>query len=63
MKLQFKVKEGEGVAGATGSSQDLIKKVNKTCMYVKRGLRGDRFKGGKHDPTVSRRRGYVQRDG
>jgi len=29
--------------------------------YVKRELEGDGFKGGKHDPTMSRRWGYVQR--
>jgi len=29
------IKEGEGVAGATGSSQDLTGKVSKTCRYVR----------------------------
>ena len=56
-------KEGKGVAGATWSLQDLTRQVSKTCRYVKRGLGGDGSKGGKHDPTMSRRRGYVQRDG
>jgi len=32
------VKEGEGVAGATGSSQDLSGKGRKTCRYVRGGL-------------------------
>ena len=32
-------------------------------MYVKKELEGDRSKSDKHDPTMSRRRGYVQRDG
>ena len=57
------VKGGEGVVGATGSSQDLTRQVRKTYKYVKRELRGDGFKSGKHGPTMSRRRGYVQRDG
>ena len=55
-------KEGEGVAGATRSSQDLAEYVSKTCRYVKRGLGGDGFKGSKYDPITSRRQGYIQRD-
>ena len=55
-------KEGESVAGATRSLHDLAGKVSKTYMYVKRGLRGDGSKGDKHDPTISHRRDYVQRD-
>ena len=34
-KLQFIVKEGEDVAGATESSQDLTREVIKTCKYVR----------------------------
>jgi len=30
---------------------------------VKRGLRGDGSKGGKYDPTISRRQGDVQHNG
>ena len=39
--------------------QDLAGKVRKTCKYVKRRLRRDGSKGDKHDPTMSRRQGYV----
>ena len=56
-------KEGKGVADATWSSQDLTGKVSKTYRYVKQGLGGDGSKGGKHDSTMSRKRGYVQCDG
>ena len=56
-------KEGEDVASVTKSSQDLAGQLSNTCRYVKRGLRGDESKGGKHDPTISRRQDYVQRDG
>ena len=56
-------KEGEGVAGAIWYSQELAGKVSKTCRYVKRELGGDGSKDGKHDPVMSRKRGYVQRDG
>jgi len=34
-KLQLITKEGEGVAGATWSSQDLAEYVSKTYRYVK----------------------------
>jgi len=34
----FIAKVGEGVAGATWSSQDLIGKVSKICRYVRWGL-------------------------
>jgi len=34
-KISTYVKEGEGVAGAIGSSQDLTGKVCKTYRYVK----------------------------
>ena len=54
-------KESEDVADAIWSSQDLVRKVRKIFRYVRWGLRGDGFKGGKHDPTMSRRRGDVQR--
>ena len=57
------VKEGEGVASATGSSQDLTGKVSKTCRYIKRELGREWSKDGKHDPTISHKRGYVERDG
>ena len=63
MKLWFMAKVGEGVTGATWSSQDLTGKVSKICRYVRRGLGEDGFKGDKHDLTMSHRRGYVQRDG
>ena len=33
-KIQFITKEGEGVTGATGPSQDLTGKVSKTFRYV-----------------------------
>ena len=56
-------KEGEGVAGATGSLQDLAVYVIKTYRYIRRGLGRDEFKSGKHGPTMSRKRGDVQRDG
>jgi len=56
-------KEGEGIAGVTGSSQGLAGKVNKTCKYIKERLRGDGSKGDKHDPIMSRRWDYVQYDG
>ena len=56
-------KKGKDIANAIGSSQDLTRKVSKTYRYVKRGLEGDGSKDSKHDPTMSRRRGYVQRDG
>jgi len=42
-------KEDEGVASATGSSQDLAGKVSKICRYVKRGLGEDGSKSGKYD--------------
>jgi len=52
------VKEGEGITGATGSSQDLVGIVSNISRYVKRELRRDGSKGSKHSPTMSRRRGY-----
>jgi len=61
-KLRF-IAKGEGVVGATKSSQDLAGNVSKTCYYIRRGLGEDGSKGGKHDPTKSCRRGDVQRDG
>jgi len=56
-------KEGEGVAGATKSSENLIGKVIKTCEHVRWGLAGDGFEIGKHDLIMSCRRGHVQCDG
>ena len=47
------IKEGEDIADATGSSQDLARKIRKK----------NQSKGDKHDPTMSHRRGYVQRHG
>ena len=51
--FHFMANDGESVACATGSSQDLIGKVNKTSMYVKRELGGDESKDRKHNPTMS----------
>jgi len=47
--FHFMANDGESVACATGSSQDLAGKVSKTYKYIKRGLRGDRSNGGKYD--------------
>ena len=37
-------KDGENVASATRSSQDLVGKIYKTCRYIRLGLRGDDLK-------------------
>ena len=63
MKLWFMTKDGEGIAGAIRSSQNLVVKVSKTCRYVRWELRGDGYENGKHDPTMFRRWSYVQHDG
>jgi len=55
----FMIKEGEGVAGAIRSSQDIAGKYSKICRCVKGELRGDGSKGGKHDLTMSHKRGYI----
>ena len=55
-------KEGEGVAGAIKSLQAM--KESQQNLQIRRWeLREDGSKSGKHDPTMSRRRGYVQHDG
>jgi len=63
MKLRSMKNKGEGIVGTTGSSQDLTRKVNKTCRCVIWGLRGIRSESDKHDLIMSRRRGHIQHDG
>ena len=56
-------KEGEGIVGATWSSQNPAKEVSKTREHVRRGSGGVRSESDKQDPIMSHRRGHVQCDG
>jgi len=55
-------KRGQRLVSATGSSQDLTRKVSKTCRCIRRGS-GVAFESGKDDLIMPYRRGHVQHDG